>query len=250
MMSIALQNFTKQALSKHFVLIERTARSFDKDLSYRRGDADLPSIEAGSIASACSNAHRASCRADVVAGRCHHAQPRIMRSRASGWSLCSRSIWPNSATTSSRFRVCANRLVISSCASSRSRRLVSKRSTHRCEPVSASSSCTFTRTWSPVRRTLPWRTYRTPRSRPICFISAGLPLYVNAVLRAITKLPAIRDRSVVRSSVIASTKYSCSGSLDKFAKGNTTMDSGAVDAGRLAVLGVSVMGGSPPEPPP
>src|SRR5215469_12088198 len=43
---------------------------------------------------------------------------------------------------------------------------------------------------------------------------------------AITKLPEIRDRSVVRSSVIASAKYSCSGSLDKFANGRTTTDNG------------------------
>lgn len=40
----------------------------------------------------------------------------------------------------------------------------------------------------------------------------------------ITKLPTMRDRSVVRSSVIASTKYSCSGSLDRLAKGRTTID--------------------------
>src|ERR1700719_593916 len=39
-----------------------------------------------------------------------------------------------------------------------------------------------------------------------------------------TKLLMIRDRSVVRSSVIASTKYSCSGSFDRFAKGSTTID--------------------------
>src|SRR5215468_238628 len=43
---------------------------------------------------------------------------------------------------------------------------------------------------------------------------------------AITKLPEIRDRSVVRSSVIASAKYSCSGLFDKFANGRTTTDNG------------------------
>src|SRR6516225_4906972 len=43
---------------------------------------------------------------------------------------------------------------------------------------------------------------------------------------AITKLPEIRDRSVVRSSVIASAKYSCSGLVDKFANGRTTTDKG------------------------
>ncbi len=45
------------------------------------------------------------------------------------------------------------------------------------------------------------------------------------MLRAITKLSEIRERSVVRSSVIPSAKYSCSGSLDRFAKGRTTMES-------------------------
>src|SRR5215469_4073321 len=43
---------------------------------------------------------------------------------------------------------------------------------------------------------------------------------------AITKLPEIRERSVVRSSVMASAKYSCSGSFDKFANGRTTTDNG------------------------
>src|SRR5215467_3437676 len=47
---------------------------------------------------------------------------------------------------------------------------------------------------------------------------------MKAVLRAITKLPEIRDRSVVRSSVIPSAKYSWSGSLDRFSNGNTTKD--------------------------
>src|SRR5262245_20166235 len=47
---------------------------------------------------------------------------------------------------------------------------------------------------------------------------------MNAVVREITKLFTMRDRSVVRSSVIASAKYSCSGSLDRFWKGNTTID--------------------------
>jgi integrase len=41
----------------------------------------------------------------------------------------------------------------------------------------------------------------------------ALPLNVNAVLRAITNAPLMRDKSVVRLSVTPSTKYSCSGSL-------------------------------------
>jgi hypothetical protein len=38
--------------------------------------------------------------------------------------------------------------------------------------------------------------------------------------------PEIRDRSVVRSSVIALAKYSCSGLFDKIANGRTTTDKG------------------------
>ena len=49
------------------------------------------------------------------------------------------------------------------------------------------------------------------------------------MLHAITKLPAIRDRSVVRSSVIPSAKYSCSGSLERFVKGNTAIDRRGTD---------------------
>jgi hypothetical protein len=63
-------------------------------------------------------------------------------------------------------------------------------------------------------------------------------LYVKAVLRAMTKAPEMRERSVVRLSVTPSTKYSCSGSTPMWAKGRTTMESrggpdfyGAGDAG-------------------
>jgi len=55
-------------------------------------------------------------------------------------------------------------------------------------------------------------------------VSIALFLYVNAVLREITSTPAIRDRSVVRSSVIPSAKYCCSGSLLKLVNGKTTID--------------------------
>src|SRR6267143_2171993 len=40
-----------------------------------------------------------------------------------------------------------------------------------------------------------------------------------------TKLPEIRERSVVRFSVIPSAKYSCSGSCERFSNGKTTIDS-------------------------
>src|SRR6516225_11070233 len=54
---------------------------------------------------------------------------------------------------------------------------------------------------------------------------------IGEVLRAITKLPDIRDRSVVRSSVIPSAKYSCSRSSLRFVKGSTTIDRRGAAAG-------------------
>src|SRR5438270_2467329 len=52
-----------------------------------------------------------------------------------------------------------------------------------------------------------------------------------------TSMCEIRDRSVVRSSVIPSAKYCCSGSLLRLAKGNTTIDSrGAIGGGGIANL--------------
>src|SRR5262245_39910997 len=60
------------------------------------------------------------------------------------------------------------------------------------------------------------------------FTSVGLPLKVNAVLRAMTKLPDRRERSVVRSSVRPSAKNSPSGSVLRLAKGRTTSDSAAM----------------------
>src|ERR1051325_7016983 len=44
----------------------------------------------------------------------------------------------------------------------------------------------------------------------------------------------MRDRSVVRSSVIASTKYSCSGSFDRLANGSTTIERRGADFGAFA----------------
>ena len=44
------------------------------------------------------------------------------------------------------------------------------------------------------------------------------------MLRAITNDPAMRERSVVKLSVTPSTKYFCSGSPPRLAKGKTTMD--------------------------
>src|SRR5271165_2350889 len=85
-------------------------------------------------------------------------------------------------------------------------------------------SWTLTRMRFPPRWTLPSRTYRTFSSRPIVFTSSGLPLYANAVLRAITTARRIREGSVVRLSVTPSTKCSCSGSSPILANGKTTIE--------------------------
>src|SRR5215472_16715276 len=60
-------------------------------------------------------------------------------------------------------------------------------------------------------------------------MSIRLPLKGKAVARAISKLPESRDRSVVRSSVIPSAKYSWSGSFDRLLKGSTTIERRGAD---------------------
>src|SRR5215472_18747901 len=50
----------------------------------------------------------------------------------------------------------------------------------------------------------------------------------------------MRDRSVVRSSVIPSAKYCCSGSLLRFAKGRTTIDSRGAGFASLAGGGLVI----------
>jgi hypothetical protein len=68
---------------------------------------------------------------------------------------------------------------------------------------------------------------------------------VNAVLREITNTPAIRDRSVVKSSVIPSAKYCCSGSLPRLANGSTTIDRrGATGCEISGPAGTLAAGGS------
>src|SRR5262245_43546440 len=59
-----------------------------------------------------------------------------------------------------------------------------------------------------------------------------------------TKLPAIRDRSVVRSSVIPSAKYSCSGSLLRFANGRTTIDRRGASLVSILAGGEFAVGGA------
>jgi hypothetical protein len=54
---------------------------------------------------------------------------------------------------------------------------------------------------------------------------------VKAELREMTKREEVPERAVVRSSVIPSAKYSCSGSPLMFAKGNTTIEGRSGRAG-------------------
>jgi len=55
---------------------------------------------------------------------------------------------------------------------------------------------------------------------------------VKAVLREITNMSAIRDRSVVRSSVIPSAKYCWSRSSLRLVKGSTTIERRGATAAR------------------
>jgi hypothetical protein len=59
---------------------------------------------------------------------------------------------------------------------------------------------------------------------------------VKAVLREITKLSAICDRSVVRSSVTPSAKYCCSRSSLRLAKGRTTIDKRGTADGTIGAV--------------
>ena len=65
-------------------------------------------------------------------------------------------------------------------------------------------------------------------------------------LRAITNRPEIFERSVIRSSVMPSLKYSCSGSPLMFVNGSTAIEglSGSA-AGRAAERGSAVIGADP-----
>src|SRR6516225_1236123 len=86
----------------------------------------------------------------------------------------------------------------------------------------------------PAAGTPPCPTLRTGKSclNPLTTtITIRGQALIGEVLRAITKLPDIRDRSVVRSSVIPSAKYSCSRSSLRFVKGSTTIDRRGAAAG-------------------
>jgi hypothetical protein len=101
------------------------------------------------------------------------------------------------------FSALASRETISSCISNRSVMGLSNRSAQRCFDVyqlrvdPKSVAATLHRTFEHIADV---------QLRPICFTSIALPLKVNAVLRAITSEPAMRDRSVVRLSVTPSAK--------------------------------------------
>src|SRR5215831_13307176 len=63
-------------------------------------------------------------------------------------------------------------------------------------------------------------------------------------------MSAMRDRSVVRSSVSPSAKYCCSGSLPRLANGSTTIDSrGAVTGGEPETVDDTLAVGKPPTKP-
>src|SRR5215813_7623617 len=64
----------------------------------------------------------------------------------------------------------------------------------------------------------------------------ALPLYVKAELRAITKRLEILERSLVRTSVRPSLKYSCSGSLLRGTKGRMVREGLSGSGNHRAVL--------------
>ncbi len=66
--------------------------------------------------------------------------------------------------------------------------------------------CAPIRTRFPALRTLPSRTYCTPRSRPTCCTFTAFPLYMKAELRDITKKPRNRASAVVICSAMPSAK--------------------------------------------
>src|SRR6516164_8463789 len=136
------------------------------------------------------------------------------------------------------------RLVISSRTANRFPASPSNCSAHRCASVSALISWVSTRSWLSDDRTLPSSTYRTPSSRPICFVSTGLLPWTNAVLREITNRSEMRDRWLVTSSAIASPKYCFSRSSPRLTNGSTTIERrGAIAAGG------DCLDGAPPRSP-
>src|SRR6266403_2006111 len=66
--------------------------------------------------------------------------------------------------------------------------------------------------------------YFTPSSLPTSCTFAGLFLQAKVEPRSITNKPGTRDRSVTRSSVIPSLKYSCCGSPLRLVNGITAID--------------------------
>jgi len=80
------------------------------------------------------------------------------------------------------------------------------------------------RTRAPTRRTEPSITPCTPSSRPISRSGFLASLYCITEVRDITFSDPIFDRSVISSSVMPSAKYSCSGSPERFASGNTASE--------------------------
>jgi hypothetical protein len=87
-----------------------------------------------------------------------------------------------------------------------------------------STNWVFTLTLAPALWTLPSSKYLTPSSRPTSCAFIALPLYVNEEVRAITKMSVSLDRALIRSSVMPSTKKSCSAAPLRLAKGSTATE--------------------------
>ena len=73
-------------------------------------------------------------------------------------------------------------------------------------PIAPSTSCTPMWSWSPLRRTLPSSTYRTPSACAILRASSSRPRSANVVERAVTRVPGSRPRVCMSPSVSPSAR--------------------------------------------
>ena len=101
----------------------------------------------------------------------------------------------------------------------------SKRSAHKCAPVEASISCPVIRTRLSGFTHAADRADNARRARERSVLASSvLPLKTKLEFRAITKSQRNCDSAVMRSSVMPSAKYSCSGSPEILLKGRTAME--------------------------
>ncbi len=82
----------------------------------------------------------------------------------------------------------------------------------------------MTRTRLPARSTVPSTTASTFSSPAIAPSDLRVPLYDITEVREITRNLPIFARSVMSSSVMPSTKYSCCGSLERFSSGRIAIE--------------------------